>query len=42
MLFAPKERGQSLIESAILIALVGLIILAILWLLGYKIGYVNR
>jgi len=42
MLFAPRERGQSLIESAILIALVALIIFAILRLLGYKIGNVNR
>jgi hypothetical protein len=38
MLFASKERGQSLIESAILLALVVLIIIAILWLLGVKIG----
>jgi pilus assembly protein Flp/PilA len=38
MLFAPKEKGQSLIETAILLVLVALIIIAILWLLGYKIG----
>jgi len=42
MLFVPKERGQSLIESAILLVLVVLIIIAILWLLGYRIGSSNR
>jgi len=38
MLFALKEKGQSLIESAILVALVVLIIIAVLWLLGFKVG----
>ena len=38
MQFALNEKGQSLIESVILLALVVLIIIAILWLLGVKIG----
>ena len=38
MLFALKEKGQSLIESVILLALVALIIIAILWLLGIRFG----
>ena len=38
MLLAPKETGQSLVENAIVLALVALIIVAILWLLGFRIG----
>lgn len=38
MLLAPKETGQSLVENAIILGLVALIIVAILWLLGFRIG----
>ena len=38
MLFASKETGQSLVENAIILALVALVIVAILWLLGFRIG----
>jgi Flp pilus assembly pilin Flp len=38
MLLAPKETGQSLVENAIILALVALIIIAILWLLGFRMG----
>lgn len=38
MLWAPKETGQSLVENAIILVLVALIIVAILWLLGFRIG----
>jgi pilus assembly protein Flp/PilA len=34
MLFASKEKGQGLIEYAIILSLVALIVIAILWLLG--------
>ena len=42
MLFTPKEKGQSLVETAILLGLVALIIIAILWLLGFKFGNAHR
>lgn len=38
MLLASKESGQSLVENAIILALVALVIVAILWLLGFRIG----
>jgi pilus assembly protein Flp/PilA len=38
MLFAPKERGQGLVEYAIIIALVAIIVIAVVRLLGPKIG----
>ncbi len=38
MLFAPKERGQGLVEYAIIIALVAIIVIAVMRLLGPKIG----
>jgi len=38
MLFAPKERGQGLVEYAIILALVALIVIAVVRLLGPKIG----
>ncbi len=38
MLLAPKEKDQSLVENAVILALVALIIIAILWLLGFKFG----
>ena len=38
MLLAPKEKGQGLIEYAIILSLVALIVIAVMWLLGPKIG----
>jgi pilus assembly protein Flp/PilA len=38
MLFAPQERGQGLVEYAIILALVALIVIAVVRLLGPKIG----
>ena len=38
MLFAPKEKGQGLVEYAIILALVALIVIAVMRLLGPKIG----
>lgn len=37
-MLASKEQGQSLVENAIILFLVTLIIIAILWLLGFRIG----
>ncbi len=38
MLFAPKEKGQGLIEYAIIISLVALVVIVVMWMLGPKIG----
>ena len=38
MLFALQEKGQGLIEYAIILSLVALIVIAVLWLLGPKLG----
>lgn len=38
MLSAPKETGQGLVEYAIILSLVALIVIAVLWLLGPRIG----
>ena len=38
MLFAPKEKGQGLVEYAIILALVAIVVIAIMRLLGPKIG----
>ena len=38
MLFAPKERGQGLVEYAIILALVAIVVIAVMRLLGPKIG----
>lgn len=38
MLFAPQERGQGLVEYAIIIAFVALVVIAIMRLLGPKVG----
>ncbi len=38
MLFASQEKGQSLIEYAIILSLVAIIVIAVLWLLGPKLG----
>ena len=42
MLFAPKEKGQGLVEYAISLALVAIIVIAIMRLLGPKIGITFR
>ena len=38
MLFAPKEKGQGLVEYAIILALVDIVVIAVMSLLGPKIG----
>jgi len=38
MLFAPKEKGQGLVEYAIILALVAIVVIAVVRLLGPKIG----
>lgn len=40
MLFAPKEKGQGLVEYAIIVSLVAVLVIAILRLLGPKMGNV--
>ena len=38
MLFAPKEKGQGLVEYAIILSFVALVVIAIVRLLGPEIG----
>ena len=38
MLFAPKEKGQGLVEYAIILALVAIVVIAVMRLLRPKIG----
>ena len=38
MFFAPKEKGQGLVEYAIILAFVAIIVIAVMRLLGPKIG----
>jgi pilus assembly protein Flp/PilA len=38
MLFAPQEKGQGLIEYAIILSLVAMIVIAVMWLLGPEVG----
>jgi len=38
MLFAPKEKGQGLVEYAIILVLVFVVVVVILRMLGPKIG----
>ena len=38
MLFAAQEKGQGLIEYAIILSLVALIVIAVMWLLGPTVG----
>ena len=38
MLFSPQEKGQSLVEYAIILFLVALIVIAVLKLLGPNLG----
>ena len=40
MLFAPKEKGQGLVEYAIIISLVAVLVIAVMRLLGPKMGNV--
>ena len=38
MLFAPKEKGQGLVEYAIILALIAIVVIAVMRFLGPKIG----
>ena len=38
MLFAPQEKGQGLSEYAIILSLVALVVIAVMRLMGPKIG----
>jgi pilus assembly protein Flp/PilA len=38
MLFAPKENGQGLIEYTIILSFIALVVIAILRMLGPKLG----
>ncbi len=40
MLYAPKERGQGLVEYALILVLVAVVVIVILALLGPAIGNV--
>jgi pilus assembly protein Flp/PilA len=38
MLFAPKEKGQGLVEYAIILVFVAIVVIAVMRLLGPKVG----
>jgi pilus assembly protein Flp/PilA len=40
MLFAPSEKGQGLVEQALLLVLVAIVVIAVLMVLGPSIGNV--
>lgn len=40
MLFAPKEKGQGLVEYALILVLVAVVVIAVLMILGPIIGNV--
>jgi pilus assembly protein Flp/PilA len=40
MLFAPKEKGQGLVEYALILVLIAVVVIAILVILGPVIGNV--
>jgi pilus assembly protein Flp/PilA len=40
MLFAPKEKGQGLVEYALILVLVAIVVIAVLAVLGPMIGNV--
>lgn len=40
MLFAPKEKGQGLVEYALILVLVAIVVIVILALLGPAVGNV--
>jgi pilus assembly protein Flp/PilA len=42
MLFAPKEKGQGLIEYALILVLIAVVVIVVLRLLGPQIGSVIR
>ena len=40
MLFAPKEKGQGLVEYALILVLVSVVVIAVLMLLGPRISQI--
>lgn len=38
MLFAPKEKGQGLVEYAIILALIAIVVIAMMTVLGNKVN----
>ena len=38
MYFAPKEKGQGLIEYAIILSLVALVVVVVVWIFGPRLG----
>ena len=38
MLFAPKEKGQGLVEYALILVLVAIVVIAVLLIMGPTIG----
>ena len=42
MLFPPNEKGQGLVEYAIILALVAIVVIAVMRLLGPKLGNTYR
>jgi pilus assembly protein Flp/PilA len=40
MLFAPSEKGQGMVEQALLLVLVAIVVIAVLMVLGPTIGNV--
>lgn len=38
MLFAPKEKGQGLVEYALILVLVAIVVIAVLMIMGPVIG----
>ena len=40
MLFAPNEKGQGMVEQALLLVLVAIVVIAVLMVLGPTIGNV--
>ena len=38
MLFAPKEKGQGLVEYAIILVFVAIVVIAIVRIIGPKVG----
>lgn len=38
MLFASQEKGQGLIEYAIILSFVALVVIVVMWMLGPEVG----